>query len=258
LLPEGFVSALGFSDAQDAVGKKITLAIRKSFNPNDLIAGIQSGGNVTDLLKAAETNATTEESFTIAGVMHKPSATSQPGTELYLFGSEKDVQRLQEVNTKGTDSFRKYTNVYARIQDGTDESKLTAAQDRIKEAGFASFSVKDTQKFLNQAINVLQGIVAAFSLIAVVASLFGVINTMYISVLQRTREIGLMKALGMRKRDVSRLFRFEAAWIGFLGGALGSGLAYLIGQLLNPLITKKLELGEGRCCLNFILHRSQY
>lgn len=69
---------------------------------------------------------------------------------------------------------------------------------------------------------------------------------MYISVIQRTREIGLMKALGMRRKDVSRLFRFEAAWIGFLGGAIGSGLAVVLGTLLNPWITNKLDFGTQK------------
>ena len=80
---------------------------------------------------------------------------------------------------------------------------------------------------------------------------FGIVNTMYISVLERTREIGLMKALGMRGRHVGWLFRIEAAWIGLLGGAIGSGLALLIGTLINPWLTKTLNLGSGNSILIF-------
>jgi putative ABC transport system permease protein len=54
-----------------------------------------------------------------------------------------------------------------------------------------------------------------------------------------------MKALGMRKKDIGRLFRFEAAWIGFLGGVIGAVTAFLVGLALNPWITKKLKLGDG-------------
>ena len=54
-----------------------------------------------------------------------------------------------------------------------------------------------------------------------------------------------MKALGMRKRDIGRLFRFEAAWIGFLGGMIGSVIAVLLGTAINPAITKQLELGDS-------------
>lgn len=252
LLPEGFLEPLGFKDAQDAIGKQITLAARKTLNPDDVLAAIQNGGDLGQVLTATESNSTLETVFTVTGVMKKPTAV-QPGTELYIFGGEDDVRTLQEVSTRGTADFQKYPNVYVRIKDGQNNDALKAAQERIKQAGYASFSVEEAQKYLTQIINVLQGIVAAFSLIAVLASLFGVINTMYISVLQRTREIGLMKALGMRKRDVSRLFRFEAAWIGFLGGTLGSVLAVVVGKALNPWITTKLSLGEGKELLEFHL-----
>ena len=90
------------------------------------------------------------------------------------------------------------------------------------------------------------GILIGFGALAVLTSVFGIINTQYISVLERTQQIGLMKALGMRRRDVGRLFKFEAAWIGFLGGALGSGLAYLVGTLANPWISETLALGDSR------------
>ena len=67
---------------------------------------------------------------------------------------------------------------------------------------------------------------------------------MYISVLERTSQIGLMKALGMRGRDIGKLFRYEAAWVGLLGGLIGVGLASLV-TLLNPVITSALKLSAG-------------
>ena len=60
-----------------------------------------------------------------------------------------------------------------------------------------------------------------------------------------------MKALGMRARDVSRLFRYEAAWIGFLGGIIGAAVAIIIGLALNPWITETLGLSEGTSLLIF-------
>lgn len=252
LLPIAWLEPLGYKTAEEAVGKSLILAAQKSVNPQEILRKLQSGQDPSQALVASQTELN-EQTFEIIGILQKPSAAQQPGTQLYMYTSEDDAKQLQEIGTQGTEAYQKYDNIFARIKDGEDTAKLQAAQDRVKQAGFASMSIKETQDFLNQAINVLQGIVAAFSFIAVIASLFGVINTMYISVLQRTREIGLMKALGMPKRDVSRLFRFEAAWIGFLGGALGSGLAYLLGLVLNPWITKKLELGEGKVLLEFQL-----
>ncbi len=249
LLPEGFLSALGFADAQEAVGKKLTVVVSKPLDPS-VVKNAVTGGVVPDQksLEDLAKSRLVEEQFTIAAVLKKPT-TSQPGTELYILAGTGDVKRLNDIATEGTDNFRKYTYVFARVKDGEDNSKLMATQDRLKSQGFQAQSVEDTQEFLTQIITVLQGIVATFGMIAVVASVFGVVNTMYISVLQRTREIGLMKALGMRKRDVGRLFRFEAAWIGFIGGTAGALLAVLVGTLMNPWITTKLELGKDKLLL---------
>jgi putative ABC transport system permease protein len=53
-----------------------------------------------------------------------------------------------------------------------------------------------------------------------------------------------MKALGMRRGDVGRLFRYEAAWVGFLGGVIGSGMAVATGLIANPFIREELNLGD--------------
>lgn len=250
LLPEAFVESLGFSSANDAVGKKVTLAIRKPITPQVLQSQIGNAQpDAEELARISEANSVKEE-FTIAAVLKKPT-TSQPGTELYMYVGGDDARRINDITTQGTADYRKYTIVFARVKGGEDQATLNAVRDDLREQGFSAQSVKDTQDFLNQIIGVLQGIVAAFGAIAVIASVFGIVNTMYISVLQRTREIGLMKALGMRKKDIGRLFRFEAAWIGFLGGLIGSLLALGIGTALNPWITTKLELGKGSSLLIF-------
>jgi len=242
LIPEAFVDSLGFSSPQDAIGKKITFAIRKPI----LLQDLQSEEISTDPVRLNQLNEenNTKEEFTIAAVLKKPT-TSQPGTELYLYVNNNDARKINDLSTKGTQDYRKYTVVFARVKGGENQAVLDSVRNDLQSQGFSAQSVKDTQDFLNQIIGVLQGIVAAFGMIAVIASVFGIVNTMYISVLQRTREIGLMKALGMRKRDIGRLFRFEAAWIGFIGGLIGSIFAVAVGLSLNPWITKQLNLGNS-------------
>lgn len=241
LLPEAYVTPLGFANAQDAIGKKVTIALRQpvdvaNLNP-EVIAQLQS--NPSLLTELSEKNIVTEE-FTVAAILKAPT-TAQPGTELYMYTSNQDARRLQDITTQGTPDFGKFLTVNVKIKNGDDPEVLKKAQTEIAALGYYTLSVEETQAFLNQAIGILQAIVVTFGAIAVIASIFGIINTMYISVLQRTREIGLMKALGMRGRDIGRLFRFEAAWIGFIGGLIGAGLGLLTGYLVNPVISKAID-----------------
>ena len=233
LIPEAFVEPLGFEYAEQAIGKTLQAAVRKS---------AQSPSSTAPEL-------VTEE-FTIVAVLKKPT-TSQPGTELYLYIDNEDAVRLNDISTQGTPEYRKYASVYVRVSGGEDSKVLTAVQDRLKEDGYVTLSAEETQKFLLQFISVLEGIVVGFAFLAVIASVFGVINTQYISVLERTQQIGLMKALGMSRRDVAWLFRFEAAWIGLLGGLLGAVLAVGLGTIANPWITEAIQLGEGNNLLIF-------
>lgn len=243
LLPEAYLSSLGFKSARDAVGKTITIAVRQSINALTL----QQSGSPDDLESAQAVTdiVTVETQFTVAAVLKKPT-TSQPGTELYLYMSNGAAKKLNDQIFQGTAGYRKYLYANVRVKDGQDPAKLKIVQDKLKDDGYVSQSVEETQAFLTQIIDVLKGIVAAFGAIAVISSVFGVVNTMYISVIQRTREIGLMKALGTRRKDIGRLFRFEAAWIGFLGGTMGSLLAFLLGTALNPAITKQFDLGKEK------------
>jgi putative ABC transport system permease protein len=127
-----------------------------------------------------------------------------------------------------------------------DEASVEDVKTTITDAGYTAQTAKDLMGFIFQFIDVLMGVLIGFGALAILTSVFGIINTQYISVLERTQQIGLMKALGMRRRDVGRLFKFEAAWIGFLGGVLGSGLALLAGTIANPFISDALSLGESR------------
>jgi putative ABC transport system permease protein len=243
ILPSGFLDSLGFSSPDDALGKTITLAVQPAFDQTSLQSVLSSGGANAATLAQLTNPAVSTQTYTIAAVS-KVSTFSQPGTTLYIYANLKDAEKLSDLTTRGTANYHRYLTAFVKVTGGTDTKKLDAVQNQIKKDGYGAQSVADTEQFLTQIITILQGIVVAFGIIAVIASLFGIINTMYISVLQRTREIGLMKALGMRKRDITQLFRLEAALIGFLGGVLGSGLAVILGYALNPWIAKKLGLGS--------------
>jgi putative ABC transport system permease protein len=77
--------------------------------------------------------------------------------------------------------------------------------------------------------------------IALVVAAVGVVNTMIMSILERTREIGVMRAVGARRGTVSLLFTFEAALLGFFGGVIGLGVGYGAVLIANPIVNKQLS-----------------
>ena len=233
LLPESYVSLLGFGSPENAIGKTVQISTVRSLT-------------VAGQLLPEERLAT----FTVNGVI-KPSAASIAVTGLPVMLSGGDVRDLYAYTAEGTQNYGKYTYAFVRVKDGADEAVSQKAKADLKSRGYYVQTSQDIQKTITQFVDVLQILVGVFGVITVIASIFGIVNTMYISVLERTREIGLMKALGMRGSDVSWLFRIEAAWIGFLGGVIGAVGAIALGMSLNPWITAQLDLGEGNAILLF-------
>lgn len=227
ILPDGYREALGFSSAQAAIGQTVQVVV-------------EAQGARTSL------SATKTFSFIISGVTQKNALSF--GSSNSLFVVENDAKSLYTYNQEGTLTYGSYMNATVIAKDGVD---TTSVKDKIQAIGYKAQTAQDLLSTVFQFINVLQGILLGFGVLAVLTSVFGIINTQYISVLERTQQIGLMKALGMRRRDVGRLFKFEAAWIGFLGGAIGSGVAIVLGILANPWITNTLSLGKGTNLLIF-------
>jgi putative ABC transport system permease protein len=153
-------------------------------------------------IEAAQSSATADTQSTVlkvVGVTKKSATSFMIGTSPILVSTE-DARLMYEFTTKGTPDYEKFLYAYARIKDGTNQSNIESAQKQLSQDGYYSQSVKDIQKSLLQIVNTLQIVVMVFGLITLIASVFGIVNTQYISVLERTREIGLMKALGMRAK----------------------------------------------------------
>lgn len=154
--------------------------------------------------------------------------------ELNLIENLNSVETVIVENKDETTGCSYSLKVRAKNEDSINPA-VTEIHEVLPNYELMTYSEKEERESLFQAINIAQWGLIGFGALAVLASIFGIINTQYISVLERTREIGLMKALGMRRKDIAKLFRYEAAWIGFLGGTIGAIIAWLI-TLLNPVI----------------------
>ena len=117
----------------------------------------------------------------------------------------------------------------------SDVDQVIAITDQITQMGFQAFTPQSFVEGINNFYNVLQIIFGGVGAIALLVAAIGIANTMAMSILERTREIGLMKAVGATNRDVLAIFLGEAAGIGFLGGLGGVIIGWLAGQGINVL-----------------------
>lgn len=113
---------------------------------------------------------------------------------------------------------------------------MESVRDQIIEKGFLVSALSDIIEQAEKIFRIIQIVLGLFGLIALVVSAIGMFNTMTITLLERTNEIGIMRSIGVTRRDVQSLFLSEAMIIGFLGGLSGVLIGILGGELVNIII----------------------
>jgi putative ABC transport system permease protein len=106
-------------------------------------------------------------------------------------------------------------------------------ESAIRKLGFNTFSILDATRSLRRFFAVLDLFLGVFGSLALAVAALGIVNTLVMAILERRREIGIMKAIGASDGDVKKLFFAEAAVLGLFGGMLGVALGWLIGRVIN-------------------------
>lgn len=193
-----FLQSIGITDAKKIINQKVTLIVPRE--------------------KTTTNTSDKEDDFkrevTITGVVETGSGAELFAREQVFLGNGFEVYNQAKV-----------------VVD--DKSSVSSVRKQVESQGFVTTSPVDTLDQINQVFAILNVLLAGFGGIGMVIAVLGMFNTLTISLLERTKEIGLMVSLGARRRDIRRLFIVEALTLSALGGVLGLVFAWLFGQGIN-------------------------
>lgn len=210
LLTTAYLESVGFADAESAVGQPVTIGIA------------DQSGEIHEL------------GATISGVQNETLFDSGIGLNQTLSDALREAQAIGSP----ADTEVGFFVATARFDPGIGEEALSALKADLAELGYNAMTTADQIGIFQAVIGGIIGVLNAFAVIALIAAGFGIINTLLMSVQERTREIGLMKAMGMGGGRIYSLFSVEAVFIGFLGSVIGALAAMGVGAVANVILAE--------------------
>jgi len=203
VLPLDLVGPLGLGSNDAALGQEVTLSISDATRVQHSIAAIVVG--------------VAEETLVGGSSVIPNTALADQLWDLQNTGVPEDQQD-------------RFASASIWFDETVGPPAAEDLKQRLADAGYTGTTVADQLGAFKTVIDAIVLVLNAFAAIALLAASFGIVNTLYMSVQERTREIGLMKAMGMGSGRVFSMFSLEAVFIGFLGSLMGVGLAMLVGS----------------------------
>ncbi len=221
--------------AKPLLGKQLTMRYaERTATPeaeiNNSSGASQSAGTAYSVLSR-------EATLTIVGVSDLDPDSMRGQARARVFLPLKLAQNLHVMQpsdlrdtTNLTGGTPAYTTVEVHVKSPT---QVQPVEDAIKKMGFNTFSIVDATRSLRQFFAVLDLFLGIFGSLALAVASIGIVNTLVMAILERRREIGIMKAIGASDGDVKGLFFAEAGVMGVFGGFVGVALGWIIGRVIN-------------------------
>jgi putative ABC transport system permease protein len=259
LLGLDFARRLTDGRPEELVGKQVTIAYASARGSEEPAAALPGGVVPPGSLPVPPgvNIQRAEREFRVAGLVERQAG---PGVVGALFGAVMiplgKARELGAANIGGPQGILRElgaTRTYA-----TATVKVARAQDteevekKIKELGFSAFSISDLLQNQKRAFILLDLVLGLVGSIALTVASLGIVNTMVMSILERTREIGIMKAIGGSDEDIRGVFLVEAMLIGLAGGTFGIVLGWGVGRIINRVANYYLQ-SQGAPAANLFL-----
>jgi ABC-type lipoprotein release transport system permease subunit len=278
---ERFTREFGYAKPEDAVGQTIEFLAPKD-NSKDKkekpdASPDEGPGNFFGLPMDEEDNAESKagnlvaHTFRIVGVLNtelKEGAGQGglrgllPGAGIYIPVqtahqwiidhrgpmSQVALALARENGALGGAQLEGYDSAVIRV---TDPVVLTEVRKRLTELGFGSFSIVDQLDQIRSLFLIIDSVLGLLGGISLLVASFGIANTMIMSILERTREIGIMKAIGAEDREIKLIFFVEAAVLGVTGGIIGCLCAWGIDAVANRAAYRFVLKPQGASFVDF-------
>jgi len=196
--------------------------------------------------------------FTIVGVTEKMGFSGPMPVRSDVFITPAKSENMKKLSlTSIWDLFQSsqqakgYSMVNIKL---SSTNYIEAVKAKMEDRGFRTFALIDHLEEIKTAFIFMNMFLFAVGMIAITVAALGIINTMVMSILERYKEIGIMKAVGASDSDVKKIFLFESGAIGFFGGVLGLILGWLVSMLINQVINYYLAK-QGVPYMNYFSFR---
>ncbi|MEB2280320.1 FtsX-like permease family protein [Lysinibacillus xylanilyticus] len=181
--------------------------------------------------------------YTIVGVMKKPSYDWMINNSVYMDTEQKPMLATKLVatgNVKEDEMFYSEFNIFADSMEN-----VKPILDKLKDKGYSVYSITEQLDQMNVFFLVLKIGLIFVGTIAVLIASIGIFNTMTMAVTERTREIGVLKAIGASPKLIQRLFLMESTFIGIIGTLIAVAISYAISFVANAALPLILEAATG-------------